>query len=1577
MPKLPLNRLAQYVVRNPFTTAAAVFAPIFAKNEDRGYFRTALITSPVVFATGAFVPKMFGGVRDIGKGVDAVQTLQKAERWTRYETPNINNLTSAFTNPGITTNTIEQQLSAYLITERRSRDFMKEQKTLDRYFKRRFVKTSELIGRANGGDLEALARIGEIDTLHATKGRLITNALHVARRSSLTPLEWAAEGSGALPDLTNEGMLSMYEQYKGRPEFVKTLKNRLREVKRLNFEGVTQMAGAMPLPKATSSSSLEFGFGDVSENQLKAQAPGMYRELQRAQKEGRIREITIESEKVLTGETGRVLNVRVSRGKNLKELTIPVIDPATGQVRLGGNAVGVGNYVIGPDAQPYRIDEWIAKQLAENPAFTNEQLEEEIAAHAYWMAGDPLDARRMAEIAAEEGLGHSTMSEGAIKLRSFGAGITKLPLFDMGAEGYASYYDFKFGAGNKVGFIKKLLNSNRFINMGSEAGVYEGRFQLREAASLSPFGAPSAEKQDPIWRSVSKDFSLSAPGGLPLEAQPTWRSSAWERLTGSANLPGAKFTVAGIAPQDRTLFSELPKTLEELHFNRAAVIQGFLERGMSSSAATAMYNDVYSMYQQGKQGALSYLGGMGETGFVMDPAFANNFQVMHTRKYNLDELGVKAGDIVEANTVMGFNQGERVLPAHLGRVVDVAQDANGAFVVNVAHEYSMQGAKLDIAGIKGMNRVTETNEHFEQLRNLMNNFYERLGTGDVIPTNVNVLAPAEYFTNKVEPAHAYLGIASDVVNRLEARGASSVSSDYLAQMAAEGINFNAGQFVIDASKNPVRDAEASARLAKLSAINEAFFAKAGDAIRNAGGYQDPVLTAFVNSGKELGNFMLKNQLPAIGFTWDHSLSNLPRFASISHDVESYMALGGHMAGLRAMRGRLRTVSGGDPYQSRNFLEHVMGGDFSKPFGTSIPINQAFGSRGSLVTAAGRAGSIFDPSMAAYKNNFSVEVNGRHIPVPGTGAYGAEASMFGPGEYQTRDWQNTLRDMAFAKSPQEQQALEAKLMSFYRQQFGTGKGSALRPYQYDPLGVPGFLSTAAEQGDPFAARVSKQWVDRIHSKRLREALQRGEEVVGMIQRQPTNEMMYMKYRLDPALEGTYDVAVPESVSRALMGDQDKDLVNSILFDANLRTENGKLIVGQAASQAEREAAEEGLRAMSGGTQAKQLAIWQSLKGDEEIAARASVDWELKGLAARSDKFATAVGNRVGVAVNRSAGASIGAYSNVLTEMVEHMVRNPKLMRDPDLVQRLKTGFFDIRQAPISARKAHVSFSLESAMNMVDNLRRGVGLANPEDAAKSVHASMLAMAKTLAPQGAEGPEYKYWSSQGAEDIKAWAYGRSEKARLAAAAFTARGERGERVLSEVANMGLDEVIGPVHGGMAAEQTASRIGRVSEYLAEAGRDMGASATGKVGKIFAKNGRTMALGLGALAALGVAMTPKRTPVATFGRPSSNRFRPEERMGVADSIPGEPVAGQMAPSQPPRRMESAVPNVKRAVVAPFDSTSDLSVTMKATDQSRASETARQLAMIPGSGDTNVTINYRDRTKLRSLRTRERIREMRS
>lgn len=1552
MPPIQIGRLAQLVRRSPFTAAAAVFAPVFAKNEDRGYFRTALITTPIVFASGSLVPRMFAGVQGVASEARQVgPLLQKAEKWTRYEQKNYNDLRTLFRDKEIPDNALDRAVSNYLVSERRSRDFLKERQVLSKWFNRKFVIPNDLYKKGLDGDLRAQRIISEVEDLQGRKGAILTNALQSSRRAALTTSEMAEEvapvwETAANKIMGNDEMMAMFNQYSDRPTFISSLRNKLREVKDLNYAGTLRAAGSSPTATALSSFNVNFRWHDQAELAFEQQAPDAYKNLEEALSLGRVESVTALSDDVVNGKVGRVLAVKVSRYEkgNIKEITIPVVDPATGTVRLGGNAIGVADYVIDPAQGYHRIDSWVSKMMLEQTNIPIDEvysggpsLKNEINAHAYWNIGDPMDARRMTELGmADSPIGDFNAQ--ARKLRSHAAKYTKLPLFTNKDKEQVSYNKLSAAEQNQV--VRDTLNNGQFINMSSDAGTYEGRFVLREAALLSPYGAPSAEKQDSIWRAVTKDFRLVG----NTESKLGWRSTAWEGLTGSANLNAAKFTVGSIDPEVRT----------------------------------ALINE---MKGTGRDHLAQALGRMGETGFVLNEDFSNNFSVQGVGKYNVNEVGVKVGDVVMENDILGFRDYDRVKPAQSGIVSDIARDENG-FVINVTHQLDMQGAKLDIGGVKGMVPQTLLAEHAEELRNVVNDYYNRTGAGDYIPEGVNTFAATEYFANKVEPAHAYLGIGGDLVSRLQAAGAGNVASDYLSKMNTRlSTSYQDGQLVIDASKiQSLKDKDAAARLIDLSNINEEFFKKAGEAIRQAGGYQDPVLSAYVHSGKELGDWMLKNQLPATGFAWDHSLVNAPRFASITQDINSYMALGGNFAGLKALQNRVVTSSGGDAGQAVNFMSHVVGGDFSQPFGKAVPINKAFRHKGNLVKAEHRKGSIFDSSLAEYKDNFSLDLgNGTYLPVPGTGAYLAEGKPFGPGEYQTTRWQNSIQDLAFESNPEKKSEIQNTIINQYRELFGTGKGNVLRPHLQDPLSIAGVFSNVIEEDNPFVARISPELAEKVRSSRLRKALLEGEEVLGALHRQPTNTMMYMRFKVDKTMYNTLDVGVAERISRAFIGDQDKDTAYALLFDANLRTREGQEFIYNAANPLERDAASEALEAITSGRQLRNLEAWESVRGTEEVANRVT-NFRMKSLVERNATFAKAVHNRTETAVQRTAGGAIGSFSNILTEMSMYMERNPALLKNQEQSARLSALLFEAsRQAPISARKTP-SFSLERAQMHIGQLKDALASPNSEDAAERLQAAIFNLNRTIHSGYKETGEYEYLMGQGAEDLKVFAEGRDSYSKLAKQAFTAIADPSKPFADQFANKNLDAIfqnvgktLGPIHGG-ASYESASKLGAVSEFYASKASATAREARVKVAGALAEHGTGIAIGLGALAVLGVAMTHGSTPVANFSRASSNQYKAENHIGVNDYIPGEPMPGEMA-TAPPRREVGNQPGVRTAVVAPMRQTSDLYVKMKSEDHSRAAETARQLSMIPGSGNTNVTVNYRDRTRLRSLRTRDKIQQI--
>lgn len=1564
MANFKFNNLAAYLLRNPIPAVASVFAPFLASGDDRGYFKTALLTTPLVFGAAELFPKVFSSV---GKHAPEFKDLlQKSENWTRFESQSYSDVKSIYQNIGSKINEADQALSAYLVGSRRSRDLVREQKVINRYFKDRFVKTNDLIGKAKdmsnpGAQIQAAARVAEIEQLQANKGRMISNALHSARRSSLSPSEWSKEGSSPFPSLDNEGMLAMFEKYESRPEFVQNLKRSLRTIKDAEYSNKSIHPGQFAEPISEFSSILETSsdmFNNIDKSFASAK-PELLKSLATAKERGFIRDAQVIAEKTTSGEIGRLLNVRVFRKGNIKPLEIPIVD-SVGSVRLGPNMTGVGTHVIGPDANPYTIDTWIGKVLSEHPEFTNEQLEQEIASHAYYMAGEPMDAHRLFELGGSGG--SPMMNEMAIRARAYTAKGTTLPMFSSARKsGMMGIRDLD--PAEQALFLKKMLNTGQYVNMGPEAGTYEFRLQLKQLADINLTGLSSATKQDAIYRSISKEFSLRA--NEPESSGII--NTAWQDILGSKDLPMARPTLAGISPQDKSIFGDLPRTAEEFS-NYKPTLYNQLTARMSPDKANQMIGEVEGIYAQGKQGIFANLGGMGETEFMLDPAWASKYHVESDFKYEVNELAMEKGS-VNPNSVLGFNNGSAVTPDFIGDITSVSKNQDGkGFFINVKHKLDLQGAKVDINGIKGLSKTVGSPEDFRSTVGLLNSFYEKTGSGDRILDDAVGLVDMRYFQNKMDPGMASIGMAEDVLSRLRNKGRLDIADKWRSKMAPLGLSYDeqAGAIIIKQQQG-----ERIARFQELININEEFFQEAGRAVKEAGGLHDQVLQ---HLGEQGSNFLLRNNLKSTMFAWDHALAYIPRNTSINYDIETYLRSTNNVGALKALRSRMKTVSGGSPEDMINFGKYLMEGDFNKEYGTTVPLNKAF-NKGPLNSAEGRAGTIFDPSIDAYKAGVRLDLGEggkyKYLPVPGNNAYGSEAMMYGPGEYQSRPWQDAIQDISKAKTAGERDTQVERVLNMYKEGWSdkagnthnlfVGKASALRPNQYDPMGISGYLTTRSNAANIFEIGISPEAASRIRSSTVRKLLEKDKEVFGMFLRQPTNEAFHVKVRVDEALKGTQFFGVDEELYRSMYGDADKDLVSLLLWEGS-----------------DKDAIAEAKSAIYGGSQAQRVGLWQQYKGDQEVSR--NVTEELKTVGARAAKFAEEAADRTGIALKRTAGASIGTFSNVLTKLGESAIRNPFVMKDPDLATRLRVSLFDsIRQAPISARKSTVPFDLETAIKLSKQLEEQWGIENPEEAATGLGDVLMNMAEFLTEGKKEGPEYRYLAGQGREDLLALTKGRNEYGKFAARALSisGSGSRAKESMGEaVADVftDVDAIRGPAHGGGMSEVSASRIGEFSSRLSDLATGVSREFSSSVREVVSQHGGKIALGLGALAVAGILTTRRESAVPSFTRASSNQYRPESMMGVTDHETGEAVAGQMAPTNPPRRRGVSPGGVTTAVMAPLGQTSDITVEMRATDRSRAAETARQLSEIPGARFTSTTINYKDRNRLGSLRGREKIRE---
>jgi hypothetical protein len=161
-----------------------------------------------------------------------------------------------------------------------------------------------------------------------------------------------------------------------------------------------------------------------------------------------------------------------------------------------------------------------------------------------------------------------------------------------------------------------------------------------------------------------------------------------------------------------------------------------------------------------------------------------------------------------------------------------------------------------------------------------------------------------------------------------------------------------------------------------------------------------------------------------------------------------------------------------------------------------------------------------------------------------------------------------------------------------------------------------------------------------------------------------------------------------------------------------------------------------------------------------------------------------------------------------------------------------------------------------------------------------------------------------------------------------------------------------------------------VSSVLGAFNREAAAGRTA-VSRAFKGTLPLLGFGLGVAAVAGAMIGPR-----VGGRSAAN-YRPEIALATTDRVPGEPVAGSLAPVSPPRRVIPAAPMTRTAMVTPMQQAVDLEVRAPAGDRERAAELSRIVSQVVGGKGTVIsTTNYiNGHNRLSKLRTRQRVREI--
>lgn len=1567
-----------------FATAfAAVGAPAFLKDENRGYFRTGIVTTPIIAAMGVAGPGLVTSAsRAARSGFRFVREMPMF--FNKDLSVNYKHLRDFVEDGRVDLGTLNPSLRSWV--DDAAINFFSQ---VDR--------GAPPIEHSMDSAMQIFNRLMPDDG----KRTLLTYAVEGARQRAASPVQLAGVArQDFLSAMSETDLRGIVNQNRANPEFVQEFSRRLRWAERLKDTGAV-MTPVKMAPQSTTGIEFEEGFGMLHE-----QRPEVAEAIQGALRKGTIESATIVAEQTTAGTIGRALGVNIKGASG--ELNVPLFDPSTGTVRVGDQyqRLGVGRRVYSKQGV-YDLDVFVAQNLTQNWG----ALKEDIGRAAYFGGVDPLNEFKMATHAESQ---LAVLPAHAMMLRSRAAVPTSLPMFE-GGKTFGELQPLE-----KIGLYRNML-SQGMTRIGSEGGTSKGVFEFGESELYTVGGLPSLAKQAPFYRSFSKELQLA---DVPEGWRPRVTTTAVQGLGG---VPEVRMAVAGVSPQQKSLFGDLPGTVGELAgYTETAVERIMKDTGASEPAARAAWAKISNkLSKEGNLQAARKLGGLGEGGIILHEKFARlGMEARTTTRVN--QLHINPQDYktrpIGPNQLIGFSGLEPITSNAPQSFIEGVSSVGGQFELTLRQRYPVEtGAKVDVAGVKGLAILAEDDE-FRRIKDVLNVYGEATGSGTAIPNFADAIAPLHYTQAKVgDPFRLLLEQAAEVSAQVSVSGtrmsqefsklghqpaALTEVNNFMFDLAAQGITANQDlhtrhlQFIEDS--NFVQGTDRAARMRAVSQRTSQFLENVSSlAAQGAPGTESGLFASFRKSGmSNLAEFMQRNAMVASAAFWDTTRRNVPQLTKATYDMFSEMYRGGHISGIQDIFSRLE-FEGGEPSKAAEFARRFVQQDFMSPLGNVIPITEAAPAGAKLGTLEARAGSIFDPTRPDIQENFSLalkepvyaRVGGRdvevsHVPVLGKTAYGGGTNVFEkPGEgiaYSATDYEKALSNVV--RSAHDPVMLSGALSEYFAETSRTlfGKQGFYRAKGVDAEGaISGFIQTRAS-ADPFQFFISEQTARRVRDSKIRDQLLAGEEILATAVRHPIQAAPYVKVRVAPeAGLGPNMIGMDERIRGLFGADDDKDILNLFFY--------------RKGSQAERE----GLAAINAldSNQWKSLKTLEMLYGSSEDS-RNIVSAGVKSLPQLVEEGLQAggtVAGRSAQVTQRMAGATVGAYSNLLTRLYTNLEMHPTIGTNPEARQSLSHLFWTIRQVPISAQKGKMKLDPENPLALYQRLSAGLSARSQEGAEQFIagmrevvtgynkksildEQSAKIYSEMTGKPGAAGQEVNALADMLESEktralISDFVINRNVQADRAASLLTkqASSMEGDSLYALSAMYKEMGASVPYLQGMVRDKPGGKgisrvLGAINESTRAAAKEAGKGAL-----------PVLALGFGLSAAAAVitsTMKPTAPAGAAFSRGPGN-FRPEMVTNVSDQVPGEPMAGQMSSVNPPRRQLAPRSGARTTIVAPMHQRSDLEVRMRAQDRSDTTEVQRMIRQAGGSsGITNVNVNYQNgwRNKMSTLRQREIIRE---
>lgn len=1398
--------------------------------------------------------------------------------------------------------------------------------------------------------------------------------------------------TGKLEDLPighfNDVINDVYSTLSDRPTFVSSLKSRLTKAKHLSDPTNAAMSFS-EFASETDQPSLGANLSFIHpENFNGAGVLDDYQDvvsnLKSAKQRGRIQDAFIVSEKIASGQSvGSIedalgLEIRYLKNtgdKRASSFFVPFKNKQ-GLSRSPTRNSYIVRDVLDDQGNRRNLPSFVSDVLANRADIPLRDIEKDAGSVAYWGGLDT----RLSRQESGSNTFDTLNSEMAGNVRNRSAVFSSLPVYTNNKGKFSAFG--QLDARSRTERITQQTLRRNLLPLGSESGIYEGVLQDSILEMLHPFTLHSMDKQESVYRSVSKNIQLMSGD----DSNQFFTNQMYGQLTGEDKIPETGLHIASIAPEDKALFNSLPDTQEEFLNNEQDIQARF---GLSDDKWAGLKDQINSTYEEAGSSTFDAFGRLGETEFMLDPSFADKHRLQTNMSYEMDSKNVTVGQQVSKGEVIGWKENSPVLSQATGIVS--ATSGDDEFKTAIYHELGLDGSKVDISGVKGQAFVTDD---VRRMRDLQNALYKARGDSDYIPEGINAIADMTYYANKADVGHLQTAMLGDVlknafsgedsgvfegIENLPYKPNSNFNWDSDERSIFDLYSFNGQTVSLNVEKMSKDRTIRSRQVKELFELNQQVIENANTRVREkiAEGYQfnNQLFSNFTKSGSSnLESWSLKNNAPSMMRAWNHTSLFASNNLSLTYDMETFASMSGHHAAVRELNSRRVMYGGGSIEQSVNFAKHLID-PTANPITNTVDVNKAFPTQGTLTNPAVRRGSIFDDSISAYTDNFNLDLGegGKHrtVPVLGTGAYSGTSPNYTQENQQVRDYQKKVQDIAGSRNFAERDKLVDELHGMYQENLLTGKGSVLRPYSYDPNAVTGFLRTKTT-ADPFDVHIGPDVLNTIKDSKMKAALQNGEHTYGMMWRQPISDAMHVRVKYDETLTGGRGIAASERFYRVLQGDADEDPVGISLWNKG--------------SDAYNEAHE----AITSGSQMQNLDTFYGLTGlgEDSMTIKNS---QLTSLQDRFNKYHGLASNIDKTINNRTAGGAIGAFSNELSGIMESVAANSDIVRNPNQASRMKHLLFNfIRQVPISARKSHLPYDMQDALRDQKNIASAFANQDEDTAFNNLHETMSGLAEKFGKntnwneeladrlgdlgipkqEGSFNPASAYLNSDvGKQDIRDLLRSRSETSKVRSSMLMGTGKIKD-LIDNVKNIGFDEVAGSIHG-YAASVAASQQGNINAEIRDAAKATRNSFR-DVSRAFTENhGKAALIGLGAVAALGLLSSPNRRSISM----SSNKYRPEETAGVQDSVPGMPIAGTES-ANAPRNIVREQQGVTSAMVAPLNNAVNTDINLRAKDNAGSIEMAKSMARLTGSGKQHVNVNYSKDPRIGSLRFRDKLKEMR-